>query len=89
MSINPHSFIDKGIKAGRSLRRVGIVPAGSGSTFTLPETPIAGTLEFSVNGVILKLGASEGGYSRSGVTISTTTTYDSDATPLANYEVLA
>jgi hypothetical protein len=89
MAINPHSFIDKGIKAGRALRRIGIVPTGSGTRFTLPETPIDGTLEFKVNGVALKLGATTGGYTRSGVAITTTETHASDAEPLANYEVSA
>jgi hypothetical protein len=89
MAINPHSHIDKGVQAARALRRVGIVPTGSGTTFTLPETPISGTLEFKVNGIALKSGATAGGYTRSGVTITTTETHASDAEALANYEVLA
>jgi hypothetical protein len=89
MPINPFSHIDKSIKAGRALRKVGVVPTGSGNTFTLPSTPATGYLEIKMNGVTLTLGATEAGYTRSGVTITTTTTYDSDASPLANYEVLA
>jgi hypothetical protein len=89
MPINPHSHIDKSIKAGRALRRVGIVPTGSGTTFTLPETPITGTLEFKVNGIALKTGTGAGQYSRSGTVITTVTTYDSDAEVMADYEVSA
>lgn len=64
----------------------GEVPTGSGDTFTLAHTPRTGTLQFSVNGMILTDGAISGGYTRSGVTITTTETYDADAEPLANYQ---
>lgn len=65
---------------------VGEAVDGSGTTWTLDHIPHSGTLEFFVNGVLLKSGATAAGYTRSGATITTTETYDSDAEALANYK---
>lgn len=65
---------------------VGEAVDGSGTTWTLDHIPRSGTLEFFVNGLLLKSGTAAGQYSRSGATVTTVTTYDSDAEVLANYK---
>jgi len=64
----------------------GETPTGSGTTFTLAHTPKSGTLEFFINGLLLKPGTGAGQYAISGRTVTTVTTYDSDAEVLANYK---
>jgi hypothetical protein len=86
MPINPHSWLDRIMKIadGHTLV-VNEAVSGSGTTFTLAHSPVAGSLEFMMNGLTLKYGATSGGYTRSGVTITTTETWDADAVALANY----
>jgi hypothetical protein len=83
---NPHSFCGQAIVNVRNRRVTNEVPTGTGTTFTLAYVPITGTLDFMVNGLLLKAGSGAGTYSLTGAVVTTATTYDADAEVLASYE---